>query len=120
MDDHYAKTYGRSGPQTCFMFMPRLGRHPVSMTCPNCHEKIVIATISEISPIAWIIFGILCLTVVGIYCSWVPLCMGSLRDVIHTCPNCKVFLGISKIKQITYKYTSQFLNSLNFSDLLDS
>lgn len=70
----------------------RFGRYPLQMRCPQCQADIVTSTDLELGTFAW------CMCVL-IACFWlwpfcfIALCIDSLKDVIHSCPNCKKELG---------------------------
>ncbi|XP_062582416.1 LITAF domain-containing protein-like [Saccostrea cucullata] len=70
----------------------KFGRYPLQIKCPNCQADIVTGTTTEIGTFAW------CMCVL-IACFWlwpfcfIALCIDSLKDVVHTCPNCKKELG---------------------------
>merc|ERR1711874_451531 len=70
---------------------PQLGKDPVRTTCGNCQANITTETTTETSAVAWMSAAFLCC--VCWPCAWVPLCMGSLKDVTHRCPNCKNIVG---------------------------
>ncbi|XP_033610620.1 lipopolysaccharide-induced tumor necrosis factor-alpha factor homolog isoform X2 [Cryptotermes secundus] len=72
-----------------------VGPKPSNMRCPACHSNIRTTTESQsqsCAHIACIIMFLLgcCL------CSCIPYCMDSCKNVRHTCPNCKTFLGMYK------------------------
>lgn len=74
------------------------GPNPVQVTCPNCSASITSATTEETGVIAWVMAGGLCLVGCWLGCCLIPLCVDSLKDVTHTCPNCQAFLGRYKAK----------------------
>merc|ERR550519_1376349 len=51
------------------------------MKCPHCHENITTRTYSEPSALAWIIGGVLCLTLLCCF-ACIPCCVPSLQ-VVH-------------------------------------
>jgi len=70
-----------------------LGSDPARVTCPNCRESVVTSISTETSALGWLIGLGLC--VIGcIPCCLIPcMCMDSMQNVTHTCPNCNTFLG---------------------------
>ncbi|XP_053997035.1 lipopolysaccharide-induced tumor necrosis factor-alpha factor homolog [Hylaeus anthracinus] len=69
-----------------------LGRNPVKMTCPKCHQSIKTTIISDHQPSAHICCIVLCLLGCCL-CSCLPYCMSSFMNVHHICPNCKQYIG---------------------------
>merc|ERR1712110_583634 len=75
---------------------------PVTTVCTNCGKTVTTEVTTEIGVVAWIaagsccfagLFGLLCFI-----CAPIPLCMPSLRDVTHKCPNCNCVMGRYKAK----------------------
>merc|ERR1711971_862271 len=83
---------------------PRIlfGPDSVTTVCPNCQANITTDTKSEVGVFAAVAAGSLCaMGFCGILC-WlcapIPLCMGSLKDVTHSCPNCHALVGKYRAK----------------------
>jgi len=73
----------------------RWSPNPMTITCPFCRANVTTSISSEPGAMAWIVGGLLC--VFGFWCcACIPCCIDSLKDVKHTCPNCKKFLGMYK------------------------
>lgn len=70
---------------------------PVRMQCFACQKDIVTATEYESGTMTWIaclaLFGIGFFVLVTWFVCCIPFCISSLKDVRHTCPNCKQELG---------------------------
>ncbi|KAK7575877.1 hypothetical protein V9T40_012163 [Parthenolecanium corni] len=69
-----------------------LGPNPARIKCPNCHADIRTSIDSQPSCAA----HLCCLLLLLIGCcplSSLPYCMDSLKNVRHSCPNCRIVLG---------------------------
>merc|ERR1711874_21541 len=94
-----APQYGMSPPpppygtvlEPVVVSAPQFGKVPVMTTCGNCQANITTETITETSAVAWMSAAFLCCFCWPFAC--VPLCMSSLKDVTHRCPNCKNVVG---------------------------
>jgi len=78
--------------QVQYVSGPSFGHRPVTMECPHCHKNITTRTSSEASALAWIIGGVLCLTMLW-PCACIPCCIDDLQQVTHSCPSCNNTLG---------------------------
>eukprot|EP00088_Acartia_fossae_P046752 TRINITY_DN50575_c0_g1_i1.p1 TRINITY_DN50575_c0_g1~~TRINITY_DN50575_c0_g1_i1.p1 ORF type:complete len:117 (+),score=3.57 TRINITY_DN50575_c0_g1_i1:30-380(+) len=81
-------------PQPRIVHQPIMfGKDPINMVCNHCGYEITTSVAKDPGLIAYSLAGAIC--VVGFFCGCclIPLGMDSLKDAIHTCPNCKVFLG---------------------------
>lgn len=71
---------------------------PVPVKCMYCSADIVTATSFETGMLTWLACGMILLIGLGIPllwlgCCFIPFCIPSLKDVIHTCPNCNQMVG---------------------------
>ena len=75
----------------------QLGRHPVTCTCPSCHQVITTQTELQVGVLIWMIFLMIILFGGWILClCFIPFCMEDLKEVKHSCPNCKHLIGVYK------------------------
>jgi len=76
---------------------PQNSRAPTNCICPKCQQNIVTQVSYETGSAAWILFGIICLLGGWVFClCLIPFCINDLKDVHHTCPNCKHLIAICK------------------------
>jgi len=67
------------------------GEFPILMTCPFCQAQIQTATRYEPGTFAWIVCILLFFFT---YCfCWLPFVINGMKDVVHSCPNCKNVIG---------------------------
>ena len=65
---------------------------PTTVTCRGCNNRVETHTSQENGMMVWVVMLVLC--VLGfVLCSPIALCIPSLKDVVHYCPNCKKVLG---------------------------
>ena len=70
-----------------------LSYHSNTMTCPYCARSIHTKTVSEDSCMAVCLSASLC--ILGCWCCvCLPFCLESLQKVEHSCPKCKMVIGI--------------------------
>lgn len=70
-----------------------LGAIPLSVECPHCHQQVVSLTRFAPGLLTYIVVGT-CLLFGGWFgCCLIPFCVDGLKDVYHTCPNCKAMIG---------------------------
>jgi len=75
----------------------QLGRSPVTCTCPSCHQVITTQTELQVGVLIWMIFLMIILFGGWILClCFIPFCMEDLKEVKHSCPNCKHLIGVYK------------------------
>ncbi|EDO33373.1 predicted protein, partial [Nematostella vectensis] len=67
---------------------------PVSMNCPTCHATIVTATDYVTGTLTWLACFGLCIIGCDLGCCFIPFCVDSMKDVVHTCPNCRSQVGV--------------------------
>lgn len=80
--------------------LPTLGKSPVSCICPSCNVRIAtnVTTQKGICSLLLTLFGIpLIPAVVGIPFIIVGQCSTAVQDHVHSCPNCRTYLGTCKI-----------------------
>ena len=75
------------------MMMMPMRDAPVNMTCPSCQNQIITSTSQETGTITWVACLVLCLIGCDAGCCFVPFCIGSCKDTVHHCPNCRTTLG---------------------------
>ncbi|OWA50900.1 hypothetical protein BV898_15403 [Hypsibius exemplaris] len=80
-----------SGLQS-FNFNRPMGPDPVQRICYCCGQSIVTKIDYEVGDYAQSMMWLFC-WFGGLVCCWVPLCVSSMKDVVHSCPNCKYQLG---------------------------
>merc|ERR1711936_927348 len=90
-----AQQYGYGAvPPSQVVIVPsplQVGRDPVSLTCPHCQANITTDIRVEAGTVAWVSAGFLCAMSCCLL-AWLPLCMPSLKDVTHRCPNCNALI----------------------------
>jgi len=79
--------------QTVVVGPSNFGRQPVRTMCPNCRNEVTTTTTEETGVMAYIVAGLLCFVGCFCGCCLIPLCMDSLKDIVHTCPNCNYKMG---------------------------
>ncbi|XP_022092295.1 lipopolysaccharide-induced tumor necrosis factor-alpha factor homolog [Acanthaster planci] len=83
---------------TTYVTMPMqvFSPEPRAMQCTNCGKNITTETRKANGAAVWVVVGWICLMTIWC-CMWpfafIPLCMPSLKDTIHSCPECKFILG---------------------------
>ncbi|XP_055327291.1 LITAF domain-containing protein-like isoform X2 [Paramacrobiotus metropolitanus] len=70
-----------------------LSQYPTQLECPNCRQHVVTTTEFENGGLTYALMGLLCLFGCWLGCCLIPTCVDECKDVLHTCPNCKVFVG---------------------------
>ncbi|OQV19790.1 putative Lipopolysaccharide-induced tumor necrosis factor-alpha factor-like protein [Hypsibius exemplaris] len=90
----YQQQPGVTHQQTIvFMQGAQLGPNPTMVNCPNCSQQVVSVTEFENGTLTWLWVGGLCLIGCWAGCCLIPLCVDETKDVLHTCPNCRNFIG---------------------------
>ncbi|XP_076095368.1 LITAF domain-containing protein-like [Mytilus galloprovincialis] len=69
------------------------GETPVRMTCTSCRADILTNTHYENGTFAWVACIFLVFVGLSLFCCLIPFCLNSCKDVVHTCPNCRVTVG---------------------------
>ena len=70
-----------------------LSYQPEHMICPSCRRIIETVTKSSTSRVSILLTAGLCLLGCWV-CICLPSCLDSLKTVKHSCPKCKVLIGI--------------------------
>ena len=71
----------------------RVGRVPLTVTCPNCQAQVTTTITSDTSALQYISAGAICFFGFWLGCCLIPFCIDSWRDVTHYCPNCNAVIG---------------------------
>mmetsp|Transcript_14019 Transcript_14019/g.31052 ORF Transcript_14019/g.31052 Transcript_14019/m.31052 type:complete len:186 (+) Transcript_14019:43-600(+) len=92
---------GQPAPQPAYFVPPQGAVQPVffppssvEMTCPNCQAR-VRTSVSYESGATTLLLAVLCF----FFCCpffWVPFCMNFGKEVHHSCPSCRVTLGVCR------------------------
>ncbi|KAI9321180.1 LPS-induced TNF-alpha factor [Zopfochytrium polystomum] len=81
--------------QPIFGTQPQLILSMQDIVCPNCHTPGRSVVTYDNGLLTFLVAGGLC--IVGCWlCCCIPFCIDDLKDAIHTCPNCKATVGMSK------------------------
>lgn len=93
----YPYSGGVQPSQTVIVTAPSMvfGETSVQLRCPNCHQD-VLTTITYEAGMLTFIFVVVLFLIGGICCFWIPLLIDGLKDVNHTCPNCRFKCGTYK------------------------
>jgi lipopolysaccharide-induced tumor necrosis factor-alpha factor len=73
------------------MIQPLLTEFPTETDCHYCHAHIHTQVTYESGALTWlmcILIGFLCICF-----AWIPFVVDSLKDAVHSCPNCKQVIG---------------------------
>merc|ERR1711879_274371 len=70
----------------------QLGLAPTQVRCPCCQVQVVTSVSQEVSQEGCCLA--ICLCILCWPLAWIPCCMDSFRNSVHTCPNCNTFVGI--------------------------
>ncbi|GFS04664.1 lipopolysaccharide-induced TNF-alpha factor [Elysia marginata] len=65
---------------------------PVHCICPHCRAEVQTATHYVTGTLAWVLCFVIFI-VGGVCCCFIPFCMDSAKDVVHTCPSCRQQIG---------------------------
>ncbi|KAK0418582.1 hypothetical protein QR680_013654 [Steinernema hermaphroditum] len=72
-----------------------MGETPFHVQCPHCKEAVLSDIEHSVGRFACII--IIVLLIFGCcLCSFLPCCINSCKDVIHSCPKCRGYIGTYK------------------------
>ena len=67
------------------------GEYPVACECPVCHQHVTTMTHHENGALVWILCVVL--FIFTLICFFIPFLIKKLKDVVHTCPNCRCVIG---------------------------
>lgn len=70
-----------------------LGPDSVPYTCLYCRMTTQTIVYYRAGECAWVLACLLCLTMFGILCCWVPFVLNVCKDAEHSCGNCKAYIG---------------------------
>ena len=70
-----------------------LGSKSTNVICPHCHAEIYTAIKNAPSRVAYVSGFIIFILGGWMGCCLIPCCIKGLKNVKHSCPNCKAFLG---------------------------
>ena len=96
----------------------QVGPDPIQTTCPKCRATIITSVEEKKSTKQWLCCCLLCIVGCDLGCCLIPFCVDDWTTKIHTCPECKTFIGkysswISKIIVILLVQTySALLNKI--------
>ena len=74
------------------------GPRPIPIRCPNCHHEVVTELSYQSGVLTWL--AVLAMFILGFailvtwFCCCIPFCIKGLKDVTHTCPNCRHVCGV--------------------------
>jgi lipopolysaccharide-induced tumor necrosis factor-alpha factor len=76
--------------------MQMFSQDPRVMQCTNCGKNITTETTKANGAAVWVAAGYICF--VTVWCcmcpfALIPFCIPSLKDTVHSCPECKFTLG---------------------------
>ena len=85
----------KQGWMNIFILVRRyFGTTPVTSNCYNCGKNITTSLIKKTGAMQWLA----CIFVMigcPLGCCFIPFCIDGWKDITHSCPNCKIFLGKS-------------------------
>ncbi|KAL6482492.1 hypothetical protein MHYP_G00105720 [Metynnis hypsauchen] len=76
--------------------LSQFGDSPVQVTCPTCRNTGLTNVEHSAGLLTYLFCGGLFFCGCALGCCLIPFCVDRLRDVKHTCPNCKALLGVYK------------------------
>ena len=86
-----------SGAPITIVHALSLGSASASCTCPKCNQQVFTNTESYAGSIVWLICLFIILFGGWVFClCFIPFCIEDLKDVRHSCPNCKHVIGVYK------------------------
>uniref|UniRef100_A0AAR2JE06 LITAF domain-containing protein n=1 Tax=Pygocentrus nattereri TaxID=42514 RepID=A0AAR2JE06_PYGNA len=79
-----------------FSALALFGDSPVQVTCPTCRHTGLTNVEHSAGLLTYLFCGGLFFCGCALGCCLIPFCVDRLRDVKHTCSNCKALLGVYK------------------------
>ncbi|ORY99613.1 LITAF-like zinc ribbon domain-domain-containing protein [Lobosporangium transversale] len=81
-----------------------LKSQPGVVVCQHCHHLVLTETAPESGSCTYLgILGLLLAGVTSCGCCLLPLCITSMKDMMHSCPNCHEDIGLySRLKEKTF------------------
>ncbi|XP_063680833.1 LITAF domain-containing protein-like [Bolinopsis microptera] len=71
------------------------GSFPITTVCNNCHENVTTVVTHEIGSGSWLLCLVLFLFT-GM-CCFLPFCISSMQDHVHTCPKCQHTIATKRL-----------------------
>ncbi|XP_075035199.1 cell death-inducing p53-target protein 1 [Mixophyes fleayi] len=65
---------------------------PVQTVCPHCQQPIITKITHEIGLMNFLLCCFCCFVGCDLGCCLIPCMINDLKDVTHTCPNCKAYI----------------------------
>lgn len=95
MEPNIYRPIGQSaGAVSIEMDLLQVGSEPVGMRCTNCHEDVMTRAVYKNTTKTHIVAVILGIFFWWMCCCFLPYFVKRWKNVEHTCPNCRQFLGI--------------------------
>ncbi len=70
-----------------------LGHYPQITNCLSCQQQIVTIVRYEPGGATWLIALLICLFGGFLGCCFIPFCVSSCQDAVHSCPSCGRQIG---------------------------
>ncbi|CAF1058116.1 unnamed protein product [Adineta steineri] len=70
-----------------------LGHSPQATQCPSCRQQIITSVRYENGGSTWAISFLICILGGFLGCCFIPFCVTSCQDAVHTCPSCHAHIG---------------------------
>ncbi|XP_054896750.1 cell death-inducing p53-target protein 1 homolog isoform X2 [Poeciliopsis prolifica] len=83
----------KTEPENPVVVQPRLTETAGNKTCPFCKKQVMTVTEYKLGTLTWVVFGTLFIFGIWPFCL-IPFCVGSCKDVQHTCPQCNNILHV--------------------------
>jgi len=71
----------------------KFGPFQKAMKCYHCGQQVMTVTKRKAGTLTWALCSLLCLVGCFCGCCLIPFCSNPANDIVHSCPNCKNFLG---------------------------
>ncbi|XP_072038930.1 lipopolysaccharide-induced tumor necrosis factor-alpha factor homolog [Amphiura filiformis] len=73
---------------------------PADLQCPNCQQMVTTEVSHKAGTLAWLVclsmFMVGFFLLIPWFICWLPFCIDSAKDIVHTCPRCRHVLGHTK------------------------